>query len=115
MEGPPSFYVVVQFAPPGRAVYNLGVLLYDARRRLLLMRFRQDYDFASNEDVEVLAGLAEDLTLKAAEHADPLRFIEYLEDTLSNAILITPRVSLPPECEPDKLVGTVYTECIDET
>jgi hypothetical protein len=114
VEGPPSFYVVVQFAPPGRAVYNLGVLLYDARRRQLLMRFRQDYDFASSEDVEILAGLAEDLTLKAAEHPDPLRLIEYLEDTLSNAILITPRVPVPPECEPDNLVGIVYAECIEQ-
>ena len=96
-------------------VYNLGVLLYDARRRRLSMRFRADYDYASAEDAEILAGLHEDLALKAAAYPDPLRLVEHLEETLSNAILITSRVPLPSQFDADEAVDAAYAKCIKQT
>jgi hypothetical protein len=115
LESSTSFYVLAQFVAPGGPTNNIGILLYDARQRRLLMRFRADYDFAGDEDVGILAGLHEDLTRKATEYSDPLRLVEHLEDTLSNAILITSRVALPSEYDADEAVDLAYARCVEQT
>ena len=72
-------------------VVNLGVLLQNPESDTLLVRFRRDLEsLADEEDLEVLAGLAEDLSAKAQEMGAG-RLFEYLESTLSGTVRITDR------------------------
>lgn len=72
-------------------VVNLGVLLQDSESDTLLLRFRRDLELlADEEDLEVLAGLADDLSAKAQELGAG-RLFEYLESTLSGTVRITDR------------------------
>ena len=87
----PAQLLIVQIELPGGDLVSLGVLLRDTRSDTLHLRFRRDLEtLVQDEDLEVLAGLAEDLDRKASEMgARPL--LEYLEATLSGAIRVTDR------------------------
>jgi phage repressor protein C with HTH and peptisase S24 domain len=75
----------------GHGVVNLGVLLEDPQSDALHLRFRRDLDsLADEEDLEVLAGLSEDLARKSGELGAEKLF-EYLEGTLSTSVRITDR------------------------
>lgn len=81
-------YLVVELALPGREVTNLGVMLYEPASDRLLFRLRGDLEvLADPEDAEVLEALERDFTLKIDELGGR-RFLEYLEDSLSNVIRI---------------------------
>jgi hypothetical protein len=55
------------------------------------MRFREDWNSVGDEDaIEVLQSLADDLYAKTAE-LGPRLLLEYLEDTLSNSLLLSER------------------------
>jgi SOS-response transcriptional repressor LexA len=84
-------YSIVQAELPGHGLVNLGVLLQDPQSDALHLRFRRDLDsLVEEEDLEVLEGLADDLSRKASElGADKL--FEYLEGTLSASIRVTDR------------------------
>ncbi len=84
-------FSVIQAELPGMGVVNLGVLLQDPESDTLLVRFRRDLELlADEEDLEVLAGLADDLSAKAHEMGAG-RLLEYLESTLSGTVRITDR------------------------
>lgn len=77
---------------------TIGVLLQDPASDALYVRLRRDWDrlVSQNDDRELLAELAGDLSAKASEMgADAL--LRYLEDTLSAAIRITDREAVAVE------------------
>ena len=85
--------MVVELALPGRPPANLGVLLFDPSSDRLESRLRQDPEaLADPEDAEVIAELAEDFAMKIRELGGR-RFLEYLEDNLSNVLRISARRS----------------------
>src|SRR4029077_6050979 len=72
-------FSIVQAELPGHGLVDLGVLLQDPQSDALHLRFRRDLDsLVEEEDLEVLEGLADDLSLKASElGADKLfKFLE---------------------------------------
>ena len=84
-------YAVVQVQTPEHGTVNLGVLLQDPATDSLRLRIRRDLEsLVAEEDLDVLAGLAQDLDDKAREMG-AAKLFEYLEDTLSDSIRITER------------------------
>jgi len=90
-------YSLLQAELPGQGLVSLGVLLEDPERDELHLRLRRDLEtLASEEDLEVLSALADDLSRKAREMgADSL--LRYCEETLSGAIRVTDRESVMVE------------------
>lgn len=90
----PAEYLVLELALPARPVANLGVLLFDPSNDRLESRMRQDIDaLADPEDAEVLAELAGDFAARIRELGGR-RFLEHLEDRLSNVLRISERRSV---------------------
>ena len=76
---------------PGRGVQTLGVLLLDEQTDELHIRLRRDWDaLASAEDAEVLAELAEDLSLQSRQEGGRA-VLDRLEDWGSGAVRVTDR------------------------
>src|SRR5450755_3127849 len=84
-------FSVVQAEVPGHGLVSLGVLLQDSESDSLRLRFRRDMDtLAQDDDLDVLAALADDIDRKASEMGSE-RLFEYLESTLSGTVRITDR------------------------
>lgn len=84
-------YALLQLAPPGGAVHDVGILLLDPYTDRLHLRLRSHWeDIAGEADPEVLAALADDLQAKAGEMGGE-RLLRHLEDSLSNVLLISAR------------------------
>ncbi|MBV8729239.1 MAG: hypothetical protein JO336_05470 [Acidobacteriia bacterium] len=83
-------YVVLEAALPERPPHNIGVLLADPESGKPWLRMRSDYGFAQPEDAEVLELLEEDMQARAAE-LGALRYLDWLEDTLSNVLRVSGR------------------------
>jgi len=87
-------YCLLEIALPGRRPENAGVLLLDPEADELHYLLRRDWDaIAEPEDAEVLAALEEDLGWKTRE-LGARRFLEILEDSLSNVLRVTGRQSV---------------------
>jgi len=87
-------YSIVQAELPWQGVVSLGVLLQDSRTGSLHLRFRRDMDLlAQEEDLEILAALADDLAEKAREMGSEELFA-YLEGTLSGSVRISDRETI---------------------
>ena len=73
---------------------SLGVLLQESNTGALHLRFRRDMDLlAEEEDLEILAALADDLAGKAREMGSEELFA-YLEGTLSGSVRISDRETI---------------------
>ncbi len=84
-------FLILQFAGPGRPLRNIGVLLLDVAANRVRVRLVENFQsLADPDDQEVLACLADDLESKAGEMGGEA-FLQYLEDTLSNSLIITRR------------------------
>jgi SOS-response transcriptional repressor LexA len=84
-------YLLVELALPGRPVTNLGVLLFDPSTDRVVFKLRQDIEaLAEPEDAEVISQLTGDFGRKI-EELGGRRFLEYLEDSLSNVLRISER------------------------
>ncbi len=84
-------FSVVRAELPGHGLVNLGVLVEDPHSDALFLRFRRDWDsLVEDEDLDVLSGLADDLSRKASEMG-AAKLFEYLDATLSAGLLITDR------------------------
>lgn len=93
--GRPGAYVLLEAALPEQPVRNVGVLLLDPATDRGWIKLRErNGDIASEEDAEVLDALEEDLRARMAE-AGAEMFLRSLEDTLSNALRVTDRQSVP--------------------
>src|SRR5258708_23158367 len=87
-------YSIVQVELPGQGLVNLGVLLQDSNTGALHLRFRRDMALlAEEEDLEILAALADDLASKAREMGSEELFA-YLEGTLSGSLRISDRETI---------------------
>jgi hypothetical protein len=83
--------------------------MYDPVADRLHMRIRSGWDTLPEEQGEILDSLADDLRNKV-DRLGALQVIEWLEDRLSNTILISERhelASADPESELDKLFASV--------
>lgn len=107
-------YVLLQVALPGRPQVNAGVLLIDPSQDALYLKFRRDWDqIAAPEDAEVLALLESDLEERARQMG-ARALLEWLEDTLSNAVRVTPRepVAVPGGAFP-RTLQTLYRRHVE--
>jgi Protein of unknown function (DUF3037) len=102
-------YSILRFALPNGEVFPVGVLVYDPAADRLHMRIRSAWENLTEEQGEILDSLADDLKNKV-DQIGARRVIEWLEDRLSNTILISERhqlASMDPESELDALYASV--------
>lgn len=85
----PARVSILQLEMPGEAPVNAGILIEDPAADRLYLRLRRDWSLLAEADAEVLSALEDDLAAKAHEMG-AARLIEYLQDTLSNLLRISP-------------------------
>ena len=87
-------YLLLQWAAPGKSVRAVGVLLFDRTRQTLYWRIAEHWaSIAGDEDVEVLSLLSDSIQ-EQVRKVGAEAFLRFLEDTLSNALLVSPRQSI---------------------
>jgi hypothetical protein len=87
---------LLQFDSPGGVLKPFAVLVLDGHTDRLHVRIRRDLEtVADPEDAEVLQLLTSQLEADAQEVGGD-SILRQLEDTLSNAVRITPRAPLKP-------------------
>jgi hypothetical protein len=105
---PQKTYSVLQFVPPGGRAVTIGVIVFDPVAPRLVFRLREDLATLSVPgDAEVLAGLSEDL-YEQAKVMGAEALMLYLEDTLSNAILISERRPIPLDGDADVVADELF-------
>lgn len=108
-------FAILQFAGPGRTVRNIGVLLLDIAWDAVRLRLRPDFDdIADPEDREVLRYLEDDLRTKAGEMGGEA-FLRYLEDTLSNCLLVTDREAVRIEDGLDLTLDRLFERHVEKS
>jgi hypothetical protein len=106
----PAEYAVLQLALPGRPLQNIGVLLIEPSTGKVDYSLREEWDdVAPPEDAEVLSYLADDFRARIDEMGGPA-FLEHLEDTLSNALRLTPR-----RWAGRRTLGQLYADHVEAT
>ena len=84
-------YVILEAVLPGRLPQNIGVLLADPSTDRAWVRVRPDFtELAEPDDIEVLETLENDIKAQLQEHGAE-RFLQSLEDSLSNVLRISDR------------------------
>jgi hypothetical protein len=107
-----AFYMLLMFVSPGKLPKPIGVLLCNLEQGEFYWRFREDWcNIADPDDAEVLGCLAEDFAQKVQE-TGPETFLAFLEDTLSNCLLLTDRNAIPIE-EPQKTIDTLFETLVE--
>jgi SOS-response transcriptional repressor LexA len=95
MKGRVGTYVLLETALPGQAARNIGVLLIDPESDQGWLRMRRDFTgIAEPDDVEVLEALEDHIRQCLAERGAEA-FLASLEDSLSNAVRVSRRESVP--------------------
>jgi len=90
-----------------------GVLLEDPLTDRLWVRLRRDWEEFAPEEAEVLAAMEYDLTSKAQE-LGATALLRYLEDTLSNTLLVTDRREVLVE-DFERALGRLYRQHVHAT
>jgi len=84
-------YMLLEACLPGRAPCTIGVLLADPATDRAWLRLRRRFDdLAAPEDAEVLEALEPDLRQRLADWG-AARWLEWMEDSLSNVLRIGQR------------------------
>jgi phage repressor protein C with HTH and peptisase S24 domain len=104
-------YVVVEAALPHQAPRNIGVLLADTGTGKPWFRLRPDFDFADPEDAEVLELLEEEMRARAAEMG-AVRYLDWLEDRLSNVVRVSDRQTVAVDSFA-RVLDRLYSEHVD--
>jgi hypothetical protein len=87
-------YLVLQWAAPGKPVQAVGVLLFDRSQKTLYWRIVEHWaDIAGSEDAEVLSLLGDSIQEQVGE-VGAEAFLSFLEETLSNVLLVGSRQSI---------------------
>lgn len=86
----PSFYSILRSQHRGK-IRDIGVIVYDGPRRELWLRAPTDYSFIDDHEEAEIVSLSVGALAQRAKEDNPLAIIEQLEDTLSNALLISER------------------------
>jgi SOS-response transcriptional repressor LexA len=110
----PAEWVILSVALPGRAAEAAGVLLLEVESGELQLKLRRDWDeIASEEDVEVLAELENDLQLKSREMGGRA-LLDWLEESASNIVQIGERNRITVRNFPSTL-ERLYREHVSTT
>ena len=83
-------YLLVQAALPGAGLHNIGVLLLDADSDQLYCRFRRDYEEFAGEEADWFRELP-DCISRCAKERGAQKCVEWMEASLSNAVLVSAR------------------------
>jgi SOS-response transcriptional repressor LexA len=106
-------YMILSIEVPGAGRMNAGVLLEDPATDRLWVRLRRDWDNFAPDEAEVLAAIEYDLSSKAREMGAE-QLLQYLEDTLSNALLVTDRREILVE-DFERALARLYRENVQTT
>jgi SOS-response transcriptional repressor LexA len=105
--------MIITLELPGTDPVNAGVLLEDPATDRLWVRLRRDWEEFAPEEAEVLAAMEYDLTAKAQE-LGAKELLRYLEDTLSNVLLVTDRRAVLVD-DFERALARLYRENIQST
>jgi hypothetical protein len=98
----------LQFVPPGGEPLTIGVIVFDPVAPRLVFRLRENCAMLSApDDAEVLAELCDDL-YEQGKIMGAEALLLYLEDTLSNAILISERRHIPLDGDADVVADELF-------
>jgi hypothetical protein len=105
-------FAILSFARPTGGEIPFGILLLDTAQQQLRVQMRRNFSFADVDDAEVLSAISSDIILMAKE-LGAQKLLNYLEDTVSNAIRITNRqlITCP---DIDAALDALYAEHIAE-
>jgi SOS-response transcriptional repressor LexA len=106
-------YTIITLELPGAGQTYAGVLLEDPATDRLWLRLRRDWEEFAPEEAEVLAALEYDLTAKAQE-LGAKELLRYLEDSLSNVLLVTDRREVLVD-NFERALGRLYREHVQST
>jgi SOS-response transcriptional repressor LexA len=106
-------YMLLTLELPGAGRINAGVLLEDPATNRLWVRLRRDWEECAPEEAEVLSALEYDLTAKSRE-LGAAQLLQYLEDTLSNAVMLTDRREILVESF-ERALARLYREHVQAT
>jgi SOS-response transcriptional repressor LexA len=106
-------YMLLTLDLPGVGRMNAGVLLEDPLTDRLWVRLRRDWDEFAPEEAEVLSAMEYDLASKAQEMG-ATQLLRYLEDTLSNTLLVTDRQQVLVE-DFERALARLYREHVQST
>ncbi len=106
-------YVLLEAALPGRPVLPVGVLLIDSATGRGWFRLRENYEgLADPDDAEVLEALSEDMEECLVEWGAE-RYLESLEDSLSNTLRVSPRQSVAVDAF-TRVLDRLYREHVQD-
>jgi len=105
--------MIITLELPGAGQLNAGVLLQDPSTDRLWLRLRRDWEEFAPEEAEVLAALEYDLASKAQE-LGAKELLRYLEDSLSNVLLVTGRRDLLVD-DFERALSRLYREHVQST
>ena len=83
----------LEYVSPGCPPFKIALLLLDADRDCLHMRFRTDWTDLDDSALEIVSALSEDLMIKAQE-LGATALMDYLQNTLSNVLRVTESESI---------------------
>jgi SOS-response transcriptional repressor LexA len=106
-------YMLITLELPGTGPLNAGVLLEDPATDRLWIRLRRDWEEFAPEEAEVLAAMEYDLAAKAQE-LGAKELLRYLEDTLSNVLLVTDRREVLVD-DFERALGRLYRQNVQST
>jgi SOS-response transcriptional repressor LexA len=106
-------YMIITLELPGVGRVNAGVLLEDPASDRLWVRLRRDWEEFAPEEAEVLAAIEYDLAAKAQE-LGAKELLRYLQDTLSNVLLVTDRREVVVD-NFERALGRLYRENVQST
>src|SRR5271165_1459640 len=106
-------YMILSVEIPGLGKTNAGVLLQDPATDRLWVRLRRDWDELAPDEAEVLSAIEYDLASKAREMG-ATQLLEYLEDTLSNAVQVTDRREVLVD-DFERALARLYREHVQST
>jgi hypothetical protein len=87
---PNSDLIIVYFRRPGALQYPIGIFLWIPSSRVLFLKFLDNWDAFSEEEVELLSELPS-FYAETAKELGPERMLLLLEDISSNAITLSER------------------------
>lgn len=108
-----AHYMLITLELPGTGRMNAGVLLEDPSTDRLWLRLRRDWEELAPEEAEVLSALEHDLTIKARE-LGAKELLRYLEDTLSNILMVGERKEIPID-DYERALGRLYRQHVQAT
>lgn len=106
-------YMIITLELPGTGPISAGVLLEDPATDRLWVRLRRDWEEFAPEEAEVLSAMEYDLTAKARE-LGAKELLKYLEDTLSNILLVTTRHEILID-DFERALARLYRENVQST